>query len=350
MKKKIIYGICMMVLVALVTTSCKKEKEASFSAEIELLKPDFSERAYINPITFATFFEGNEQFKIYNINDDDWTKSKTAIYQVTQAGGGVTPLSGSGLGYNPNKYYAFCPARMAEDDLMEGNYQKFEILDHQPLFSNPTQPGQYMMTVSGTSLPLAGEATYEDPHFVMWHIFGILGFQFHCDPAVINNVAKYRKLESMTITDPNKYLSGTVTLKPHKIKREYLTEIMEAYKAGQEFANIDRYQSYVLSHTGEGLGYSATGEGHTITYDLTEAGGLQWNTYNDCTITIFVAMRPGVLGNGFNVSLDISQEGAGTKTVNLEFPADRTKVMEPGYPRGYVVNLTEQVDEAFAEE
>ena len=348
MKKKIIYSICMMALVAMVATSCKKEKETSFGAEIITLNVDNSERAYINPINFSTKWAGNEQVKVYNINEDDWTKSITQIYQVVQSGGSYSDFQGSGIGYN-TKYYAFCPAEMAQDSLMAGNYQKFDILDYQPLFANPTEPGQYMATVSGTSLPMAGECTYENPVYQFHHIFGIVGFRIECRPTMVNNVPKFRKLESMVITDPHMYLSGTVTLKPHKINMGYLTQIMEAYKAGQEFANIDRYQSYVLSHTGEGLGYSATGLGHTITYDVSESGGIQWNNYNNNTITIYVAMRPGALGKGFNVSFDITQEGSGTRTIDIDFPADRSKVMEPHSIKPYLFDITEQVDEAFAE-
>lgn len=349
MKKKIVYGICMMALVALVATSCKKKEEkVSFSAEIGLLQADDAERAYINPVNFATYWQGNEQIKMYNINESDWTKSVTQIYQINDAGSSFSTTSGSGIGYN-TRYYAFCPASMAADDLLEGNYQRFEILDNQPLFANPAEPGMYMVTVSGTSLPMAGTCTYDNPVVNFQHIFGIVGFRFICDPEIVNNVPKYRRLNSMTITDPNMNLSGYVTLKPHKIKSNYLDEIMTAYKTSNlDFDQIGRYQSYVLSHEGEGLGYSAEGGGHTISYDLEEAGGLQWNP-NTPYVTVYVAMRPGALGNGFTVSLDVFQEGKGIRTVDIDFPADRTKVMEPNRIKPYTVDITNDVNAAFAE-
>jgi hypothetical protein len=348
MKKKIIYGICMMALVAVVATSCKKKEEAvSFTAEIAILQDGDGDRMYINPVTYVTKWAGNEQVKIYNINDANPEASVTQVYQVTQAGAS-SPIVGSGIGYN-STYYAFCPAEMATADLEDGNYQVFEIMDNQPLFVNPTEPGQYLVTVSGTSLPMAATCSYSNPYFPFKHIFGIVRFRFKCDPYTEDgSFPKYRKLESMTIEDPYMNLSGSVKLKPHKINETYLSEIMEAYKAGQEFANIDRYQSYVLSHTGEGLGYSAEGGGHTITYDLTDLGGIQFRPDVEY-VTVLVGIRPGALAKGFNVSLDIHEEGAdpAIRTINLEFPAKRSKVMEPNTVKGYTMDITHDVDSIF---
>ena len=346
MKKKIVYGICMMALVALVATSCKKKEEkVSFTAEIGLLQSDDAERAYINPVTFATHWMGDEQVVIYNINESDPSQSVAQVYQLSSLDGSNASLIGSGIGYNTN-YYAFCPAEMAKD--FDGIYQTFEIKDEQPLFANPREPGMYMVTVSGTSLPLAATCTYENPVFPFQHIFGIVGFRFTCQPEMINNVPKYRKLQSMTITDPHMYLSGNVTLKPNKINPDYLSEIMTAYKNGADFAEIARYQSYVLSHEGEGLGYSAQGGGHSISYDLRDAGGLQWNP-NTSYVTVYVAMRPGALAKGFNLSLDVFQEGKGTRTISIDFPANRSKVMEPNVIKPYLYDLTDEVNAAFAD-
>ncbi len=346
MKKKIVYGICMMALVALVATSCKKKEEnVSFTAEIGLLQADDAERAYINPVTLATHWMGDEQVKIYNINESDPSQSVAQVYQLNTGGAGSS-LIGSGIGYN-TRYYAFCPAEMAID--FDGIYEKFDIKDNQPLFANPAEPGMYMVTISGTSLPLAATCTYENTVFPFQHIFGIVGFRFKCQPEMIDNVPKFRRLESMTITDPNMFLSGYVTLKPNKINSDYLSEIMTAYKNGADFDEIARYQSYVLSHEGEGLGYSAEGRGHSISYDLRDAGGIQWNP-NVEYVTVYVAMRPGALAKGFNVSLDVFQEGKGTRTVSIDFPAKRSKVMEPNYLKGYTYDLTQEVNAAFAEE
>ena len=70
MKKKIFYGICMLGLVALVATSCKKKEGTtnSFGATHGALQAvDIDgERAYLDPETYLTMWDDGDAIKVFN--------------------------------------------------------------------------------------------------------------------------------------------------------------------------------------------------------------------------------------------------------------------------------------------
>ena len=346
MKKKIIYGICMMALVAVVATSCKKNEDTAtkFSAEIALLED--GDRAYLDPADKKTYWEVDDELKVYNIDEDNYKNSVVQIYTVDNPGTGISPISGGDMGYN-TMYYGFYPAEMAKDSLLAGNYQKFDIPDYQPLLFNPS--GSW--TVGGTSLPMAATCTQADPVLRFQHIFGVARFKITCKGDVNGEPTadRLRYLKQLVITDNHFNLSGTVTLKPHKINTQKLKDIMAAFKDGAELTAIGDYNNYVLSHTGDGLGYSAVGGGKTITYDFHELNGgkgLQMNSDYDQYANVLVGLRPGALAYGFTVVATVYQEGKGDRDVTiLDWQNEnRAKVIEPNKIKAFTTDITNLVN------
>lgn len=353
MKKKILYGICMMTLVALVATSCKKKEETTkVTGEIALLDDGDGDRAYLNPVDKYTYWNEGDEIKIYNINDADPSKSSEAVYTVDQ--GHVTwstfsPLDDA-IG-SSNLYHAFYPLEMAEEPLdKEGNYQDFEIPDYQPLVFNRT--GAW--TVGGTSLPMAATAG-RDMKFNFKHIFGVCRFKFCCDTDPVANpedptADRMRYLKRIVVTDNKINLSGTVRLKPHKLDEQKLKDIMAAFKGGEELTDIDEYNTYVLSHTGIGLGYSAIGGGKSITYDFSSLNGgkgLQMQPITDPNnptyVEVLVGLRPGALADGFVITATVGQFGkddVDVQVLDWQNPEDRSKVVEPNKIKTFSFNLT----------
>ena len=350
MKKKIIYGICMMSLVALVATSCKKKEDTAmkFTAEIMAVEDGDNDRAYLDPNSKLTYWNAGDELKVYNINENDYRQSITQIYTVNMTVNGISSITGGAMG-NADVYYAFYPAEMAEDSLLEGNYQKFVIPDFQPMVTNPS--GSW--TVGGTSLPMAATATRQDPTFHFQHIFGVARFKLTCqgdtDPDITDPNARLRYLKQLVITDNHFHLSGTVTLKPHKLNVQKLQDIMTAFKGGQELQDIADYNDYVLSHTGNGLGYSATGGSNTITYDFSNLNGgkgLQMNSDYDQYANVLVGLRPGALAYGFTLTATIGQDGMDDYDVVISNWVEKedSKVIEPNKIKAFTADITNAVN------
>ena len=72
MRKKIFYGVCMLGLVALVATSCKKKEETtnSFRATHGVFQAvDVEgERAYIDLETYLTIWDEGDQIKPFSLS------------------------------------------------------------------------------------------------------------------------------------------------------------------------------------------------------------------------------------------------------------------------------------------
>lgn len=300
MKKKIIYAVCMMGLVALVATSCKKKEEATtFIGQIECLEDggtfgDDDNRAYMHPSSLAVYWEVDDEIKVYNINEDDYEQTITQIYTVDQTNMTHSTISGDPVGTN-TVFYAFYPAEMCKtgEHLLEGNLEVFELSDEQPL---ATPGGAW--TFCGTSLPMAAKC--EDlTAFTFKSVFGFARFRLTAEGSGNDTW----RIAGLKVVDNHFNLSGQVTLKPHKIDTKRLGDIMTAFKGGAELTDIYDYNNYVLSHTGDGLGYSAQGGGNYVICSLLEraGGGLEVSALNNQWVDVLVSLRPGALAYGFKL-------------------------------------------------
>jgi len=322
MKKKIIYAVCMMGLVALVATSCKKKEEATtFTGQIECLEDggafgDEDNRAYMNPASLVVSWQTGDEIKVYNINESNYRQTLTQIYTVDEGGSSSAHISGDPVGTN-SVFYAFYPASMCQtgEYLLEGNYEVFELSDEQEL---ATPGGAW--TYCNTSLPMAAKSVNHNT-FRFTSIFGIARFRLTAR-GVGNDTWR---IAGLKVVDNQFNLSGQVTLKPHKIDEERLGNIMLSFYNGDELTDIADYSGYVLSHTGDGLGYSAQGGGKSVTYSLLEraAGGLEVSADNNQWVDVLVSLRPGALAYGFKLYVYV-YPGSEEKPSSL---ADCTEVL-----------------------
>lgn len=321
MRKKIIYGVCMLGLVALVATSCKKNEENadSFSASfgtLEAVSIDEDDRAYIDPVTSKTFWQAEDKIKIFNFEN-----GRSAIYQTEANGVNTASFTNNGeygpIGYAPY-YYAFYPAEMATA-AFDGTYQEFTLDALQEVIPLGNATTSY--TYGFKSIPQAAQSTIQKPHdFQHKIIFGIARFKMRCgqNPYYVqgSGADPTRYVQRIRVTDNYFNLHGTVTMKPNKIDADKLSEMMAALKSNgvndPEFKA--KWQSYVINE----LGYSANGGGKTIEYDYTSMNdqkGIALGTAYDADL--WVCLRPGAFVNGFTVEVDILDMD-GVKT--LTFP------------------------------
>jgi hypothetical protein len=350
MKKKIIYAVCMMGLIAVVATSCKKKEEtATYAAQIECLEDGgvfgVEERAYMDPSTFTVYWNTGDEIKVYNIKDN-YLQTITEIYTVDQGNTTSSHVTGASVGTN-SVFYAFYPASMCKtgEHLLEGNYEVFELSDEQPL---ATPGGAW--TFCNTSLPMAAKCV-DHKTFDFKNIFGVARFRL---TASGTDQGGTWRIAGLKVVDNHFHLSGQVTLKPHKLNSDKLTQIMSAFKGGADLNNIGLYNSYVLSHTGDGLGYSAQGGGNYVIYSLLDrpGGGLEVSAANNQSVDILVSLRPGALAYGFKLYVYVYQ-GLNVPTslsdcVEVEIDRwnteNRNFVSEPNKIKTFTRNFTEDFE------
>ena len=119
--KNVIRCICMMAIVALAFTSCKKEEQKTTKPTTgiftitaqDLVDGNVDEnRAYFTPGNLKIEFEQGDMVMIFNIDEEVPTNSQCAQYAAVQEGNYVT-LQNCGLGEVAenvrNAYYAYYP-------------------------------------------------------------------------------------------------------------------------------------------------------------------------------------------------------------------------------------------------
>ena len=343
MKKRIFYGICMLGLVALVATSCKKKEETanSFGAThgtFEAIDDD-SERAYINPRTYLTIWDEGDQIKVFNFQ-----KGRSAIFQVENAGANTCHFvnQGDDIGYAP-LYYAFYPAEMAEGSF-DGVYQTFKLEDTQEVRAFDNEGQTYgLQTIS---IPQAAKTTYQQNHYYFNIIFGIARFKMICEP--LNGGSRY--VQKIVVRDKHFNLHGTVTLKPDKIDPTKLNELMDYLIAGDDEEYAQKWSEYVISHEGDGLGYSAIGGGKELTYDFTGLNnvghGVALNAVDERSL--MVGLRPGALAYGFYLDVYVydNSDGQVKKITISDYanPQNRDYTIKPAKIKTFNLDITDWVN------
>ena len=343
MKKKIFYGICMMGLVALVATSCKKKEESanSFSAThgaFEAVSID-DDRAYLDPETKLTIWDEEDQIKVFNFE-----KGREAIFQVENAGANTCRFvnQGEDIGY-ASGYYAFYPAEMAADTF-DGVYQKF-VLDPVQYVRSFSDDG-YSYGMQTVSIPQAAYTTYQENHYYFKIIFGIARFNMTCAP----KDGKTRYVQKIVVRDNHFNLCGEVTLKPNKIDQGKLSELMTYLKAANDEQYAIKWNEYVLSHEGDGLGYSARGGGKELIYDFTSLNNLGHGVgLNNVDVrSMMVGLRPGALAYGFYLDVYVYDNYDGqVKKITIDKYANekRAYAMEPAKIKTFNIgSITELVN------
>lgn len=354
MRKKIIYGVCMLGLVALVATSCKKneEKANSFSASfgtLEEVSIDGDDRAYIHIYTVngkeihEARWQAGDQIKIYNCENGN-----AGIFQTeTEQPANVAYFfnTGPSIGY-ASEYYAFYPADMVRGG-WDGEYQTFTLAETQHVYPRGSGNSN-TYTVSGISIPQAAKKAYSDPIYEHKIIFGLAYFLVKCDNADDGD-GEPRYVEKIVVEDNHFNLHGTVTLRPNKIWPDTLSAMMTRLKAGG--VNDPQYKRLWNEYVINELGYSAHGEGRTLTMDYRNSAlnggmGVLLGMQQDQRLPI--CLRPGAFAYGFTLKIYV-RDGENLKIIPITKwnGENRNMAAEPGKIKKFNVgDITTLVNQA----
>ena len=330
MKKvsQIIGMMSMVALMAIGATSCNKDNAktvASFDFTLPAIEGESGldeSKAYIDMIAGQMRWYEGDDLMIYSI-DQDYTKSKAAVFTGEAGITGVAQahFTGSTLQEGSEGFFAFYPASKATTEITQGNRASFNVGETQTyvkdLFANTSLSGRIFMDPTG----FVGAATCDviESSVVadLKHIFGYINVRVKASGATD------KELESVTITDSNMHLTGSMSILIPALKSADLDAMKQLgvnYKAN---GNADAYWPAMNAKLQE-IGYMSNGTGFSVTLDCDAANGI---TIDNSYKYFLIPLRPGALMDNFTVTLHYTD---GSSMV-VDVPADKRYISIPGY-------------------
>lgn len=304
--KRIFRGICMLAVVALAFTSCKKndQKEGirfSGTTEAFVINTLDEDRAYIGSNgNTNTFFEANDQIMVYNVNSDDATLTNYGIYWTDKAGHRVDWYYSSGtvINHNPveTALFAFYPAEIVNNArLWEGdNEAMFEIVDHQAYREYGGQ-----VVLPKTTLCMAAADTVaagvDEKEFQFRNIMGGLWLRLTSPSG--------KKITSIVYEDNSFNVTGRVHVKIDKLDPTILTSLLNHYGQPGNDVDIANYMAQCGFFVDDA---HAALKGKVITLDCGEGVQLNGSTPQNFMITL----RPVAAYNGFKLTFNFADGGS----------------------------------------
>lgn len=325
--KRILKGACVVALVALAFTSCKKNENKNLTLiataeEVEVVNDD---RVYINPQNLV-YFEQGDQVVLYNIVEDDNVTpySYYGVYTARTTGSRVLFDYQSGpLVDHPDKadaFFGFYPGQRVNNGfLTQGNYGVFNIPNVQTY-----------REINGTAvLPerswaMAGKRDDvttiqgEDFYFNFQNIMGALGLWLKTN-------GEEKVVTSIVYEDKLFNVAGDFHMKIHKVDPTEMMWLFNNYDlTNPEF--VSRFNAYKSS-----TGYFVDGDqyGKTITLDCGEGVVI-----NGTRKPFYIALRPLASMGGRKITVNFAD---GSKAV---IDDDINRRIAPGQIRNREENVS----------
>ena len=191
MKKvtRIIGAVCMVGLLAFVSTSCKKNQEngeVTINVSIPGIETE-GDRAYIT--VYGNFMWHEQDFiRVYNLAaSDEALDSKTAVYtkvgnQSTEYARFRGPSLGAPLAQELRIFYPTCMVKGEADEieqtLWNENRQIFKVSDHQQFHSYEAADHHFSM-VDPDAMPMAERMAKITNDATLHHMFGVASFNLN---------------------------------------------------------------------------------------------------------------------------------------------------------------------------
>ena len=324
MKKMKLFGMmCMASVLVMGFSSCKKDKTETTSSfefnlpDIEGTSPFDDGKAYVDMVAGKLKWYENDKVMVYSL-DEDIANSKAEIYsgEANMSGQTVTHFTGTPLQAGSIGYFAFYPAEKANKNITENNRASFNVGADQAnsvdLFAGTNYAGRIFMDPKGVVCATTCDANVNG---TMKHIFGFANVRLK------DSGNSGKKVTSVSITDPNMHLTGSISVEIPGLTNEVLTGMKSL---GQNYKNgsVDAaYYASTLRGYLDQIGYMSTPDGNTVTLDCGSSVVIN-NAYKFFLIPI----RPGALKDGFTVT--VNYEGGASEPISV--PADKKYIVIPG--------------------
>lgn len=327
--KRVIRCFCMIALVALVFTSCKKQEQKSNVMIVtqQLVDENVDEnRAYYDPTSLKIMFEEGDVVMIFNIDNEVPTHSHCAQYEALQEGNYVT-MQNCGTGEVAedilDAYYAFYPG--GRDNIrteMAGGENKsmFYVAPTQEYRPDRVPLEAMYMAAKVDNVAHLHETENPETAFYFRNICGVYDMMLF-DP---NGPTVVKEIK---ITDNSFDLSGWVELIIPEVDPVEMQSLFNNYDP-----NNTAYMQSLAQYLNR-VGYNVTEQGNTLTLTMPEEGVQIGTTQATCT-HFYMVLRPLALTHGYTI--DITFADGSTKTIDM---SDRNHQVAPNVIKHYGFNL-----------
>jgi hypothetical protein len=303
--KKIISTLCIVAMVALVATSCKKKNEegASFTVNVEETTgwgqaPSIDDgKAYLDPNNSYNFtWNEGDKIRIYNLSSTP-SQSFSQLYVAEQGSEGKTEVrffseSGDPIGGRQDLgYFVFFNGNNATGTMLaNGNREKFVV--------SPTQNFESAYRMDKGALALAcrvadNGASYVTD-FTLSHIFGFLNI------GIADNAhdGKTRNVSRIEVEDASWNLAGELTLKLDGVDPETFSALQSQLEGTLNGGDVAAYQTALARYLSS-IGYHA---------EPTNTKMITLNCNNepltaDAWEYFIIPIRPGALYTGCTIRI-----------------------------------------------
>ena len=365
MKKvtRIIGAVCMMGLLAFVSTSCKKNQEngeMTINVSIPGIETE-GDRAYITE--YGIFMWHEQDFvRIYNLaTEDNAIDSRSAI--LTKIGGqstGYARFRGPSVGPKlAEGYRVIYPVNMVkgssgeiEEMLWNENRQVFRVSDHQQFHSYEISGIHHYSMVDPEAMLMAMKLNKLTDEANLHHMFGVASFNLNA--AVGTTVV----VDSVVLQDNVFNIAGEVSAKLHKFALDDSQGVEHNLNYVWDQFNMCHgitpdFVQNVLSPELEFLGWTPDEStlGKSITMDCIyehadgEVKGVTLGEYPNSSSFNFM-LRPFALSQGFTFTVYV-HDGDPIVLTDADFehgpfPCDYTWAVKPGkrkyYSKSFPIN------------
>ena len=295
--KQILRGVCMIALVALAFTSCKKEDEnnaKSFYATAQTMVTE--DRAYMEGN--MTNFEEGDQMLMYNVNYDDANQTYYGIYfadfdghtvQYTYSSGNI---KNHGIRNANGAFFGFYPAEIVDNGYLHthANEVMFEIA---PIQTYRQKAGYVALPDEAMAMAckVADQDVLMDNEFKFKNIMGVLHL------VLKSNTNKV--VTSIVYEDAAFNVSGRAHVQIDKVDPNLMLTLLNNYGQPGNDAAIANYITncgWYVDDAGIGL------KGKTMTLDCGEGVQLSKTAKH-----FYICLRPLAARNGMTITVNFSE-------------------------------------------
>jgi len=342
--KRVFRTLCLIAMVALVTTSCKKKEEgAEFNVTFgetygfEVGPSLNGAKAYLDPWDGYKFkWNDGDQVMVYNVSAT-LGNSVAEVFTADPGSEGKQTARFTGTAVGPKKehgYFVFYNANKAYGLPDDGVMETFRVPAVQNY--NPTHLIDPTSLMLANTIGAAGESHINS--FTLQHVFGYLN-------VAVGNLEETnaRHVKSITVTDAKWHLSGELDVKLPEVSAQRFTELLEDLEDDDvtEAEYLAELHSYLTT-----LGYHAHGDNIPLDKSITlncvntdYPQGLGWNQY--AWQYFFITLRPGALYKGFTIGIEFD-ENTNTEGYDITVTIPENQAMKylikPGWFRNIFVD------------
>jgi hypothetical protein len=321
--KKIVRTLCLVAMVALVATSCKKKEEEVTELTLTMEEvqgfqagPSFDgSKIYLDPNAgYAPRWNANDAVMVYNLASDGNSTCEEFTATAASEGQPNATFYGNNIGAKKDLgYFVFFNADKATREILNNNdnLETFKVLPNQ------TYDPAYLIDRSALVLASPAESsTGESFNFNLQHIFGILNV------AIADNLGNGgNKVNKIVVRDDFNNITGTLDLKLNEVNPAEFTRLMNLLETNQT-----TYAAQLSNYLNT-LGYHASGDieplGKEITLNCKDFA-LPYRAWQ----YFFIPVRPGAFYHGFTVEIEFTGDA---QNITKHFDADMNNLVKPGW-------------------